>query len=137
MKFDEIKTEIDELSKDFIAFKNTVGELNAWDSWTEIKENMSLLRKLSQQAGIVAYLISERVEDVLNEEDVRKAFAKWLDEKIEMPWTLELFDDKIFEFLINFGITTVTHYMLKNGNFFRSSDKYATADMIAQQMGAV
>jgi hypothetical protein len=114
-----------------------VGELNAWDSWTEIKQNMNLLRKLSQQAGIVAYLISERVEDVLNEEDVRKAFAKWLDEKIEMPWTLELFDDKIFEFLINFGITTVTHYMIKNRNFFRSSDKYATADMIAQQMGAV
>jgi hypothetical protein len=133
--FSEIKKEINEVVKNFSFMKKTMGKLEHWNSWSEIKRNFGIIYDFLHQCGIVVYLVGERAEEVMNDERIQDELAEYLDNHIKLPFLFERFDKIIFRLLIEIGTTAVKRYMAKNAQFFSTTrEALSVADTIAKEM---
>lgn len=130
----ELRDFFEEIYEQFESLKNTVGILFDSGSIKEFFMNIDLLYKFAHQCAILIYLVIQRAENFLTEDEVQKEFAKFLDEKIKMPMVLELFDDKIFYWFMKFASQSVKIYFLNNREAFSGENYASVADVIAKNM---
>ncbi len=130
----ELRNFFEEIYEQFESLKNTVGILFDSGSIKEFFMNIDLLYKFAHQCAILIYLVIQRAENFLTEDEVQKEFAKFLDEKIKMPTVLELFDDKIFYWFMKFASQSVKIYFLNNREVFSGENYASVADVIAKNM---
>lgn len=130
----ELRDFFEEIYEQFESLKNTVSVLFGSESIKEFFMNIDLLYKFAHQCAILIYLVIQRAENFLTEDEVQKEFARFLDEKIKMPTVLELFDDKIFYWFMKFASQSVKIYFLNNREVFSGENYASVADVIAKNM---
>lgn len=103
----KIKERVDEFTRNFTALKASMDELEEWNSIDEIVQNFKKLGKFVTSIVMAVELavddLKADLEDLKSEEKLEAA-VKVLDEKVKLPWFLEVIDGPTFRLVLSLAV---------------------------------
>jgi len=124
-----IKEEASKLIQNAILVKTSMDELREWDSLEEVLNNIVLattfITDLILAIEIAVDNISDDVEGIKSGEKLDAAVSI-LDDIIELPWYMEIFDEAAFKMLISSIVTMMNKWFGNDWNLDAAREALAT-----------
>ena len=103
----KIKDEVEKIIGNAKALKASMDELEEWDSFEEIMQNFKRIGKFVTGVVMAVEVAAEHIkadlEDLKSEEKLEAA-VQILDDKVKLPWYLEVIDGPTFKLVLSFAV---------------------------------
>ncbi len=103
-EFEKLMETVKSFGKDAKYTFGEMDELKEWDSLGDITRNVGLLSELCGRAALVVEQAIVTTGIIVTSEEKRKAAAKVVDDWVELPGYLELFDGLAIEAAFAFAV---------------------------------